>query len=370
MVFVKNAGVKLNKYTLFTPGPTDIPPDVLKVLSKPIFYHREENFAKLLKEVTDALGKILSSSGKIYFFTSSGTGAMEAACTNILSSKDKPVVALCGKFGQRWLELCKAYRIKPIVIKEDYGKAISPDKIEKVLKKRKSPTVLFTTLTETSTGVLNDIKAFGKITKKFNAYLVVDGVAGIGADRCYQDEWNIDILVGASQKALMSPPGISFISVSKRALKKIQTSTLPKYYFDLNIYEKFREKAQTPWTPAINVLVGLARGLKIILKRGIEKNFLYHQRLGDHTRQRVQKMGLEIMPSRPSNALTVVKMPEDIGATRIIKRVKEKYGILFADGQAELKNRIIRIGHMGNYSIRKMDRALDALAEVLNQWRR
>ncbi len=358
----------MSNYTLFTPGPVDVPDEILQETSRPLLYHREEKFSALAEQTCKNLKKLLATTGRVFFFASSGTGAMEAACCNILSSGDKPVVAICGKFGQRWLELCEAYDIEPVVIKEDYGRSIHPEHIEKILQKKKQA-VLFTTLAETSTGALNDIKSFGEISKKYGAYLVVDGVAGIGADYCLQDVWNIDILVGASQKALMSPPGVSFISVNERAMKKIENSDLPKYYFSLAIYEKFRKKHQTPWTPAITILYGLKKGTDMILTRGMEKNFEHHRKIAYYAREEVKKMGLEILAEYPSNALTVVKMPTHVSSTELIQEIKTKHGILFADGQAELKGKVIRIGHMGNYTIDKLGGALDALKDVFNQRR-
>lgn len=359
----------MSNYTLFTPGPVDVPDEILQETARPLLYHREEKFGILVENISENLKKVFSSTGRVFFFASSGTGAMEAACTNILSSSDRPIVAICGKFGQRWLELCEAYNIEPIVVKEDYGKSIDPEYIERILKEKKEGTVLFTTLVETSTGALNDIHKLGEISKKYGAYLVVDGVAGIGADFCPQDDWHVDILVGASQKALMSPPGVSFISVSERASGKIERSNLPKYYFKLAIYEKFRIKHQTPWTPAITILYGLKKGLDMILKMGIERNFEHHREMAHYVREEVKKMDLKILAEHPSNALTVVKMPDNVNSSAVIQEIKTKHGILFADGQSELKGKIIRIGHMGNYNIDTLGRALEALRDVLNQRR-
>ncbi len=359
----------MSNYTLFTPGPVDVPDEILQETARPLLYHREEKFGVLVENISENLKKVLSSTGRVFFFASSGTGAMEAACTNILSSSDIPIVAICGKFGQRWLELCEAYNIESVVVKADYGKSIDPEYIEKILKEKKEGTVLFTTLAETSTGALNDIQILGEISKKYGAYLVVDGVAGIGADFCPQDDWYVDILVGASQKALSSPPGVSFISVNERASRRIEKSDLPKYYFKLALYEKFRIKHQTPWTPAITILYGLRKGLDRILEMGLEKNFEHHQDMADYVRKEMKKMDLENLAEHPSNALTVVKMPDGVNSSAVIQEVKTKHGILFADGQSELKGKIIRIGHMGNYNIEKLGRALEALKDVLDQRR-
>jgi aspartate aminotransferase-like enzyme len=356
------------RYTLFTPGPVDVPEEVLRKTSCPLLYHREDAFGELYKQTSASLKQILHAENcEIYIFTSSGTGAMEATCANILSSKDKPIVAVSGKFGERWLELCSAYRLEPIVVKDDYGKSIAPERIAQALRDAPKGTAILTTLTETSTGALNDIQRFGAIAREHGAYLVVDGVAGLGADYCPQEEWNIDALVGASQKALMAPPGIAFVSLSARAIERTRSSDLPKYYFNMNTYAKFRSKNQTPFTPAITILCGLNKGLDMIVERGIEDNFRKHAELAAYVRKRVCAMGFEILPEHPSNALTVIKMPPNVISTPIIQKIREEHGILFANGQANLRGTIIRIGHMGNYTIEKLGQALDILESVMEK---
>jgi aspartate aminotransferase-like enzyme len=198
---------------------------------------------------------------------------------------------------------------------------------------------------------------------------VVDGVAGIAADRCPQDEWHVDILIGASQKALMAPGGIAFLSMNDRAHARTKKSDLPKYYLDLSIYEKFLAKHQTPWTPAVNIIYALKKGTERILAIGIEENLKNHQTMAAHVRKRISAMGLSLLPEHPSNALTVIKMPDSMDSTGIINEIRDRFGILFANGQGELRGTIIRIGHMGNYSIPKLDRALDALEQVITQQR-
>ena len=353
------------KYILFTPGPVDVPEEVLKNTACPLLYHREDAFGEIYQSATASLRKIIDAEhGEIFFFTSSGTGAMEATCVNLLRRTDRPVVAVSGKFGERWLELCNAYGIEPIAVKEEYGKSIAPERIEQALKDAPRGTVILTTLAETSTGALNDIKEFGEIAKQHDAYLVVDGVAGLGADHCPQEKWHVDAMVGASQKALMAPPGIAFVSLSPRAFERTKSSDLPKYYFNMQIYDRFRPKNQTPFTPAITILCGLKKGLDMIIEQGVDENYRRHAELAKYVRGRVLAMGFEIFPEHPSNALTVIKMPKDVVSTPIIKKIKEEHGILFANGQANLRGTIIRIGHMGNYTIEKLAKALDILESV------
>ncbi len=358
------------KYILFTPGPVDVPEEVLKNTACPLLYHREDAFGELYRGATASLQKIIDAEHcEIFFFTSSGTGAMEATCVNLLRRADKPIVAVSGKFGERWLELCNAYGIEPIPVKQEYGKSIPPENIEQALKKAPKGTVILTTLAETSTGALNDIQKFGEIAKHHDAYLVVDGVAGLGADYCPQEKWHIDAMVGASQKALMAPPGIAFVSFSPRAFERVKSSDLPKYYFNMNTYDKFRAKNQTPFTPAITIMCGLKKGLDMIIERGVEENYRRHSEMAKYVRKRVQAMGYEIFPEHPSNALTVIKMPKDVVSTPIINKIKEEHGILFANGQANLRGTIIRIGHMGNYTVEKLAKALDILESVAGDLR-
>ncbi len=340
----------------------------MKDTACPLIYHREDTFGELYNQLTEKLQRIIDAEKcRVFFFTASGTGAMEATCCNMLSSTDKPIVAVSGKFGERWLELCNTYRIEPISVKADYGRSITPEQLEAALDRAPEETVVLTTLTETSTGALNDIQKFGELAMRYKAYLVVDGVAGLGADYCPQEKWHVDAMVGASQKALMAPPGIAFVSLSQRALERTKRSDLPKYYFNMSIYENFRTKNQTPFTPAITILCGLNKGLDMILEKGIDENYKKHAELAEYVRQRVRDMGFKIFPDSPSNALTVIKMPKDMVSTPIIKKIKEEHGILFANGQANLRGTIIRIGHMGNYTIEKLARALDILGSVVGK---
>ncbi len=360
-----------DSYTLFTPGPVDIPDEVFNATVEPLIHHRSSEFSDFLFLLAEKLRKILfTKKAHIYFFSSSGTGAMEAAFCNMLQKDDKPIIAVTGKFGERWVELARVYNIEPIVLEAAYGDTLNPARLDRALKKLSGTKVVFTTLTETSTGVVNDIKAYSEITHSYGGYLVVDGVAGISADYCPVDEWNIDVLVGASQKALMAPPGVSFLSVNERAYKRVMQSELPKYYFNLKMYDDFSRRGQTPFTPAICTLFGLNKGIDIILKRGVRENIKYHTEIAEYARNCVKEMGLDILPLRPSNALTVIRMQNNIDSSDVILKVKNRYRILLANGQKDLKGKIIRIGHMGNSDKKKLKRAFDALSEVLKDWRR
>lgn len=359
----------VSDYKLFTPGPVDIPDEINEEIKRPLVYHREDRFATLIQDIKNNLQKILKTESRIYFLTASGTGSMEAAATNILKPGDEAMVLICGKFGERWAEICNTHKIKAHILKVEFGKTVSPQKVEEELKRLKKPLAIFTTLTETSTGAMSDIRATGEIARNRDCLFLVDGIAGLAADPCPQDEWNIDVLIGASQKAFMSPPGISFLSVNDRAYEKMMKGHLPNYYFSIDLAEKFYSKGQTPFTPAINVFFGFRKGIEMIMNKGIEKNLNDHQVIGEFVRNRIQKMGFELLPETPSNALSVFKMHAGQDSTEIIRLVKERHHILFANGQAELRGKIIRIGHMGNYTIDKLDGAINILEGIIKEMR-
>lgn len=335
---------------LFTPGPIDLPAEILKKLSQPLIYHRSKDFAALYDRVKDSLKKVVATDAEIVFFCASGTGAMEAAVVNLLSPNEDVLVAVCGRFGERWLNLCKRYGVRPQYLSVPYGESIPPEKIEELLNTHPEITTVFTTLTETSTGALLDIKRIGAVTRKLGKILVVDGIAGIAADEFYMDDWQVDVLIGASQKALMAPPGVSFLAINRRGEAKAAGSKLPRYYWDLATYKKFASDGQTPYTPAISVFFALDASLSKILKNGMDSVFKHHRKIASALRKGIEKMGLRLFARSPSSALTVIEIGSGVDATKIVASARDNHHILFANGQADLKGRIVRIGHMGEYS--------------------
>ncbi len=310
----------------------------------------------------ESLKQVVATSGDIYLFGASGTGAMEAAVVNMISPEEDVLVAVCGRFGERWLDLCKRFKARPEYLSVPYGESIPPARIEEVLIKRPEITTVFTTLTETSTGAVMDVKAIGAVTRRLNRILVVDGVAGLAADECYMDDWQIDVLVGASQKALMAPPGVSFIALNGRAWERVQAARMPRFYFDLIACRKYGQDGQTPWTPPINVFVALDQSLGRITRMGMAKVYEHHRALARIMRDGISRVGLDLFPKSPSNALSVAAIPKDYDATKIVAYVLEKHSILFANGQGEMRGRIVRIGHMGAYTEQDMHMACECFA--------
>ncbi len=358
--------MKNKTYTLFTPGPVEVPDFILKEIGQPLVYHREEKFSELYNSTVTGLKKVFNTTGDVFIFTASGTGAMEAAVSNIISRGDKALVVICGKFGERWRELLIRYGAIVRQLVAPYGDVIAPEELERQLKTDDTIKYVFTTLTETSTGNVLDIKSYGKICHKLNRILIADCVAGLGADEFRLDEWNVSIAVGASQKALFTPPGLSFLACNNNVWDIIKKSNSPKYYFDLILSKRFAEKGQTPWTPAISLFYGLNKALQTVNKKGIEKVIKEHKTIGDYTRQQIKIMNLEIFPKNPSNALSVIKMPKNIDGTKIVDYVKKEYNLLFSNGQIELRGKIVRIGHMGYIKKREITNALHAFKAGYN----
>ncbi len=338
----------MKKNYLLTPGPTPLPPEICEALSRPIIHHRTPQFQTVLKEVFEGLKAAFQTKNDCFILASSGTGAMEAAVVNLLSWGDKALVIEGGKFGERWTELCRAYGIEPIVVKVEWGKALDPHALKDYLAKEPAIKAVFTTLCETSTGVAFDIKGFGHAMKDTDAVLVVDAISGLGAIDLKMDEWDVDVVVSGSQKGFMLPPGLGFISVSKKAWKLVEASQCPKYYFDLKEAKKAIEKTDTPFTPAIGIIIALNEALKMMRSEGFEVIFARHHKLAEATRAAMKALGLELFaPHAASDAVTAAKVPAGIDGEKLVKIMRDEYGVTIAGGQGEMKGKLLRIAHMG-----------------------
>ena len=359
----------MEKKYLFSPGPTMLPPEVLLKMAEPIMHHREPEFEKMFAEIREELKYLFQTKNEVLVFTSSGTGAMEGAVSNILSKGDKALVVRGGKFGERWGEICKAYGIEFIPIDVDWGKAVDPKQIQKALESNPSIRAVYTQASETSTGVKHPIHEIAEIVKKYEeTALVVDAITGIGVFNLPMDAWGIDVLISGSQKALMLPPGLAFAALSDKAWKLAEKSNLPKYYFDFKKELKNTKKNQSSYTPAISLFVGLREALHMIRKEGIEAVFRRHEKLAEATRAAVRALGLELYaPDSPSNAVTAVKVPEGVDGEKLKALFFEKFGITVAEGQDRAKGKIIRIAHLGYYERLDMVMVVSALEMLLKE---
>jgi len=358
----------MRKNYLLTPGPTPLPPQVMEAQARPIMHHRTPQFQAILKEASEGLKTIFQTANDVFILTSSGTGAMESSVINLLSAGDTALVVQAGKFGERWTELCKAYGITPEVINIEWGKAVSPQEIEKRLKTNPKIKAVFTTLCETSTGVATDIEAIGAVVKQTPAVLVVDAISGLGAIDLKTDAWSVDVCVSGSQKGLMLPPGLAFVSVSEKAWKLIEASKSPRYYFDLLEAKKALASTDTPYTPAITLIIALNEALKMMKQDGLENIFKRHKKMADATRAAVKALGLELFaPTASSDVVTAVKVPQGIDGEKLVKTMRDTYGVTMAGGQAELKGKVFRVAHMGFIEEFDIIVGISCLEKVLHQ---
>lgn len=335
------------KKRLFTPGPTPVPEEVALAMAAPMIHHRTKEFEQLFAEVNEGLKYLFQTTNDVLTLASSGTGALEAAVVNILSAGDKVLAIRGGKFGERWAEIATVYGAVVEPIDVAWGQAVDVGLVADKLSADPDIKAVFATQSETSTGVLHDIQALGEAVRDHEALLVVDAVTGIGVQELRTDAWHVDVVVTGSQKALMLPPGLAFVTLSAAAWQAVKRSDLPKYYFDLTAARKSLVKNQTPYTPAVSLIVGLGEALRMIRAEGVERIWQRHARHAEATRAGVSALGLELFAETPSNVLTAVLAPEGIPVKDITGGLFSRYGVKVAGGQDAIKDKVFRISHIG-----------------------
>jgi len=336
------------KQRLLTPGPTPVPEETLLELAKPMIYHRTAEFRAMLKEVLEDLQYVFRTKNLIVPLTASGTGGLEAALVNSVPPGSKVICLIAGRFGERWRSVAKAFGIETVAVQVPYGQVVTPPMVAKALADHPDAVAVCSTLSETSTGAGHDIEAFGKLVAKTPTFLLVDAISGLVAMECRTDEWNIDICLTGSQKALMMPPGLAFLSVSDKAWQAIDKNPSPRtFYFDLKKARKELAAGDTPYTPAHTLIRALRVSLKRIKAEGIENIWATQARNAAASRAGFQALGLKVFPVRPNNALTVGEMPPGIDSTALLTRLEKQYGLKLANGQDTLKGKVIRLAHMG-----------------------
>lgn len=362
-----------NHVNLRIPGPTPLPPSVLKALSSQMINHRGLIYEEIQQRIIKNLKYFFGTKNDIYLLTSSGMGGLEAAIVNFFSNQNSngQIISLtCGEFGNRWVEIVRRYKLDNSQIDSEPGQAINLTRFKEVLNKEQDVEGVLVTLNETSTGVLNPVKEVASIVHKHknDPLLLVDAISALGAVDLPMDELGIDVIVTASQKAWMAPPGIAMISVSEKAWERYEFSDLPKYYFDLKMYKEYNQKNQTPATPAVSTLFGLDESLKLMLGEGKAKIFKRHIELRNYLRTEIRKIGLELFveDKYASPTVTSIKLPVGIDGHKWLTLLKEKYNIILAGGMGETKGKIIRIAHMGYVDKNDLDEVLSALSKTLN----
>jgi serine---pyruvate transaminase len=336
------------KQRLLTPGPTPVPEETLLELARPVIYHRTPEFRQILAEVLADLQYLFRTKNPVLPLTSSGTGALEAAVANCLPPSGKAICLIAGRFGERWRNICQAFQVEPVCVTVPYGQAVQAEQLARALADHPDARAVCSTLSETSTGVGHDIAAFGKLVAGTPALLFVDAISGLGAMECRTDEWGVDVCITGSQKALMLPPGLAFMSVSAKAWKMIESNPNPRaFYFDLKKARAKLEGPDTPYTSAHTLIRALRVSLQRMRAEGIENIWARQARTAAAARAGFQALGLEIFPARPADGLTVVKMPPGIDSTVVLGKLEKQYGMKLANGQDQLKGKVIRLAHMG-----------------------
>ena len=357
----------IRKQRLLTPGPTPLYPPALHAMMASDIHHRTEDFRKAYRSCLADLKEVLGTSHDVLMFAASGTGAMDASVSNLLSKGDRVIVCSAGKFGERWAEIAKAYGLDAHVITVPYGKAVTPAELEAALAMHRGAKAVFVQASETSTGAAHDVRAMARAVAQTDAIFAVDAITGLGTMPLDIDGWGIDVLIGGSQKAFMIPPGLAFLSISPKAWKFTETATLPHYYFNLKKEKKSGDAGESSWTPATSLILALAEALRYIKQLGMPKLIENAQMLAHATRAAVVRMGLELFaPDSPAASATAVKAPAGMDSGVIVKEFRSRFGAVIANGQGSMKGQIFRIAHLGYFDFADLFAVVAGLEIILN----
>jgi len=357
----------IRKQRLLTPGPTPLYPPALHAMMASDIHHRTEDFRKAYRSCLADLKEVMGTAHDVLMFAASGTGAMDASISNLLSKGDRVIVCSAGKFGERWAEIAKAYGLDAHVLTVPYGKVVAPADLEAALAIDRGAKAVFVQASETSTGAAHDVRAMARAVAQTDAIFVVDAITGLGTMPLDIDGWGIDVLIGGSQKAFMIPPGLAFLSISPKAWKFTETATLPHYYFNLKKEKKSGDAGESSWTPATSLILALAEALRYIKQLGMPKLIENAQMLAHATRAAVVRMGLELFaPDSPAASATAVKAPAGIDSGVIVKEFRNRFGAVIANGQGSMKGQIFRIAHLGYFDFADLFAVVAGLEIILN----
>jgi len=357
----------MKDYILLTPGPTPLPPSVRAKMGEPILHHRTAEFGRIFQDVLEDMRYVYRTKNPVLMLTTSGTGGMESAVANLLSPGDKVLVHTTGAFGDRFVKIIRAYGLEPAVVAEEWGYAARHERLKAALQSSKGLKAVFFQHTDTSTGVLNDIEALSKtVRENSDALVVVDTVSGLAAEPFEADAWGVDVAVTGSQKGLMNAPGLAFASVSERAWKAVQTAELPRFYLDWRTIKDSLSQKETPYTPAVSLVVAQAEALKLIRREGLENVWKRTAELAAFARGEISnRLGLKLFAKDPSNILTSAWFPGGVDGSALLQAMLAEDRIGVANGQEKLKGKIFRLAHMGYITKPDVEAGLAALSKRL-----
>ena len=339
----------MKKKYLLAPGPTPVPETVSLEMAAPMVHHRTPQFSKIFGEAAEDAKYLFQTKQDVIILASTGTGGMESCITNLFSPGDKVLVINGGKFGERWGKISESYGLKPVYINVEWGQAVDPKEVKAALDKDKDIRAVLVQASETSTAVAHPIEALSKLTRdRDDILLVVDGITGVGVFPLPMDEWGIDAIVTGSQKALELPPGLALVALSEKAWKFADQSKCPHFYFDLKKERKNLADKTSAYTPAVSLVIGLRAVLKSLKEEGLENVHKRHNRLARATRAAAKALGLKLVaPDASADSLTGVFVPEGIDGGKIVKSLRDDFGVTLAGGQDQWKGKVIRIAHLG-----------------------
>jgi aspartate aminotransferase-like enzyme len=356
----------IKKQRLLTPGPTPLYPKALHAMMDADIHHRTQDFRSLYTAVLADLKLVMGTRNDVLVLVASGSGAMEASVSNCLSPGDRVIVCTAGKFGERWVEIAKAYGLNAVVLEAPYGSVVAAEAVAKALAANPDTQAVFVQASETSTGAAHDVRGMAEAVRNTDAILVVDAITGLGTMPLDIDGWGIDICIGGSQKAFMIPPGLAFLSISPKAWSKMETARLPRYYFNLKTEKKSAAKGESAWTPNTALMLALAEALKFIKGLGMDKLIENAQQLAAATREACVALGLELFaPSSPAASVTAVKAPAGLSSSVIVKEYRSRFGSIIADGQGSMQGQIFRIAHLGYFDFSDLFAVIAQLELIL-----
>ena len=351
------------KKYLFTPGPVTVPPEVLLEMARPMIHHRTPEFSAMLERARTQMQPLFGTREEVLLLASSGTGAMEAAVTNLLAPGDHAIYVNGGKFGERWGKLLAANGMTGHEVAVEWGRAVRPAQIEEALRAYPQARALLVQASETSTCAIHPIAEIGGLTRARDVMLIVDGITSVGVFEQKMDDWGVDAYLTGSQKALMLPPGLAMIALSARAWERAGKTRTPRYYFDLPRELKAqRDERLTAWTPAVSLIFGLLKALELIHAETLPQVFARHRLMAEATRAAAGPLGLKLVaPDAPAPGVTGLLTPAGLDGSKLVRMMRDELGVGVQGGQDQLKGKLVRIGHMGYLGPLDMLAAVSAL---------